>query len=228
MNNLQKITSLVGQPPATTHSNIPPLLHMIWVGDRPAPTYAIDALEKWKHLMPEWTVRMWGNDDITEEHFPISIIHKIHAATKGAQKADIMRYFIIEKYGGVYVDSDIIPHKSLEPIRHLGTRLVVCHDLPITWNYISIGFFAAAPHHPVFMNACCLCHSATINTGDLHMHTGPRLFGQAIANVLTMPAVLLEAQFFYRNKVGDLQPNSTRCTVDFEERFGTHWYAKEW
>jgi mannosyltransferase OCH1-like enzyme len=225
MNNLQKVDVL---PRDITYiNNIPPILHMIWVGDTGYPSYVIDALTNWSSLMPTWQIRLWTNSDITTEHFPEDIIHMIHTATKGAQKADIMRYFIVEKYGGVYVDADVIPCKSLEPIRHINTDIIICHDLPVTWNYISIGFFAAVPHHPILTRACQLCRGATINTADIHLQTGPRLFGEAVASTSDAIA-LLNIYFFYRNRMGDTDCNGTKCASDFEGRLGEHWYAKTW
>ena len=101
------------------NNNIPKIVHIIWVGENDSPTYFNSHILEWKVLMPDWEIRVWKNEDITIEHFPEKIIERINSCIKGAQKADIMRYFIIEKYGGVYVDSDIIPHRSFEPLLKL-------------------------------------------------------------------------------------------------------------
>lgn len=205
---------------------------MIWVGDAERPSYVDTALSEWQRLMPTWQTHLWKNADINEEHFPADIVQLIRTATKGAQKADIMRYFIIEKYGGVYIDSDVTPHKSLEPLRWVNSDIVICHDLPVTWKYISIGFFAAAAHHPVLIRACELCRGVAINTADIHMQTGPRLFGEAVASTpiteVMQPHALLDVYFFYRNCAGDQICDGTVRPTDFEQRLGTHWYAKTW
>ena len=204
-------------PSLQKENEIPRILHLIWVGENAAPHYFHSNVSKWKELMPLWEVRVWSNSDITIEHFPEDIIDLLGRVKKGAQKADIMRYFIIEKYGGVYMDSDVTPHRSLEPLitQIPDAKAIICHDIPLTWQYISIGFFAAVPHHPLFQLSSQLVYSARINTEDLHMHTGPRLFGEAVSRISGNPIVLLPTEFFYRN-------------LDFNERFGNHFYAKEW
>lgn len=208
---------------------IPALLHLIWVGSNPRPDYVDRYVEQWNALMPTWSVRLWTNEDLTESEFPADILTKIHACTKGAQKADIMRYFIMYKYGGIYLDTDIVPHRSLEPIRDIGTPVVLCHDLPVTWPYISIGFFASVPHHPLFNYTCQLCRGAVINIGDLCMTTGPRVLGEAVWRVKpTEPYTLLHCYYFYRNRVGDKQLDLSLRTEDYDHRFGTHFYAKGW
>jgi mannosyltransferase OCH1-like enzyme len=203
-------------------NSIPRIIHLIWVGETKAPVYFDIHVKKWQELMPNWEIRVWKNKDITIQHFPEKIINILQNVEKGAQKADIMRYFIMEKYGGVYLDSDITPHKSLEPLMEIDTKVILCHDLPLTWQYISIGFFAAEPYHPLFKLASELCYSATINTEDLHMQTGPRLLGESIfrldenkIEIKTNEITLLPIKFFYRNE-------------NYEGRFGHHFYAKMW
>jgi glycosyltransferase involved in cell wall biosynthesis len=214
-------------PESFTYSNdivstnsIPRILHMIWVGDSPMPDTFMLYITQWQTLMPSWSIRIWTNTDINSMVFPQEAIDLINTATKGAQKADIMRYFIIEKYGGIYMDADVIPHRSLEPLiaSFKNSSLITCHDIPLTWEYISIGFFAATPHHPVLQTACTMCYDTIVNTEDIHLKTGPFLFGHAIANTpvkLYEKHILLPSKYFYRNS-------------SFNERFGDHTYAKQW
>lgn len=197
-------------------SNIPRILHLIWVGENNAPESLHRYLNTWRALMPAWNIRLWTNIDINE--FPEAAIALINTATKGAQKADIMRYFIIEKYGGVYMDADVIPNASLEPLltNFHNANLIICHDIPLTWHYISIGFFAAAPGHPVLKAACSMCYNIELNTSDIHMKSGPALFGRAIAQTdVTELIYLLPSIAFYYNE-------------NIKGRFGTHTFAKLW
>jgi hypothetical protein len=199
-------------------NNIPRILHMIWIGDKKEPDYVSEYLLKWKNLMPNWQINLWTNADLTEEKFSSNILELLSKVNNGAQKADILRYFIVEKYGGVYVDTDIIPNKSFDPIitQFSDTSLVICHDLEITWAYIANAFFAAVPNHPVLKTACDLClNNIVINTQDIHMHSGPKLFGECILLNDTSDIICLPSKFFYHN-------------LNYEDRFGMHTYAKDW
>lgn len=198
-------------------NDIPRIAHLIWVGDNARPDYFDNNVNKWKELMPLWEIRVWTNEDITVEHFPEKVIKVLSTVNKGAQKADIMRYFIVEKYGGVYLDSDITPHRSLEILKTKipDAKVILCHDLPLTWQYISIGFFAAVPHHPLFQLATELVMNVPLNTEDLHMKTGPRLLGEAVYHLSGHKLILLPHEYFYRN-------------LHYDQRFGHHFYAKQW
>ena len=165
--------------------------------------------------MPDWTMRIWRNEDINEIEFPYDILMKIHMSKKFAQKADIMRYHIIEKYGGIYLDTDNVPHRSLNDILDLGSDIVLWHDNYVTWEYISISFIAAAPHHPIIKTACELCRSVEINTNDIHLKTGPHLLGMAVSIHGDTSCLILNPPFFDKNS-------------EFPEKFASHTYAASW
>lgn len=198
-------------------NNIPRIIHIIWVGEKEQPSFILENVKKWEQLMPNWQIRLWTNNDITTKNFPLDIIYLLDKVVKGVQKADIMRYYIIEKYGGFYMDGDITPHRSLEPfINQLpDTDIILCHDIAISWQYIMNAFFAAIPHHPIIKTACELCKKIIINTEDIHLQTGPRLLGESVF-LNQMPKIsLIKSSYFYHND-----------NIDW--RFGTHCYLKQW
>lgn len=199
-------------------NSIPRILHIIWVGERDPPSYVFENIKQWTKLMPNWKIMFWTNNDLTTKHFPLDIIYLLDKVKQGAQKADIMRYYIMEKYGGVYVDTDVTPYHSFDPLitQLPNTEAIICHDLDLTCEYISIGFFAAIPNHPIFVKTCELCQTVSINTDNIYMVTGPKLLGDAVSiTPVSTKTVLLPSKFFYRN-------------MDFEGRFGNHFYAQEW
>ena len=222
MDNLQNVTIISNydiidqnrdQNRDQEKSKIPRSLHMIWVGKNEAPAYVNTYFLQWKELMPEWSITLWKNADITLEHFPPEIIDLLSWTNKGAQKADIMRYFIIKKYGGFYVDTDIIPHRSFDLLLNEWNNAgaLLCHDLELTWEYI------INPNHPVLRKACELIYGTTVNTEDIHFKTGPHLLGKAVASTIfeKNDVILLPINYFYYN-------------IDYPYRFGHHFYSKLW
>lgn len=210
-----KFTPVITLFKSERKSNIPKLLHLIWVGDKPIPDDVSANISKWREVMPDWTLRIWRNDDINEDEFPYDILMKIRLSKKFAQKADIMRYHIIEKYGGIYLDTDNVPHRSLNDILELGSDIILWHDNVVTWEYISISFIAAVPHHPIMKIACKLCITVEINTNDIHLKTGPHLLGRAVSIAGNNDCLILNHPFFDKNSV-------------FPEKFASHTYAASW
>lgn len=197
---------------------IPRLLHLVWVGKASRPDYLDKHILKWTELMPHWTIRLWTNEDLTDSEIDIDVLSRIHEADKGTQKADILKYYIVWKYGGIYVDADVEPTRSLEPLLFM-SDLVICHHAEVVWEYIGVGFFAASQNHPVLKKAVENCMVAQLNTPEPNMTTGPRAFGMAVASV-PPPAkkyTLLEVDAFYWPE-GGITPN----------RFGSHFFARSW
>lgn len=168
--------------------------------------------------MPHWTIRLWTNEDLTDSEVDIDVLSRIHEADKGVQKADILRYHIVWKYGGIYMDADVEPVRSLEPLLFM-SDLVICHENYVTWEYITNSFFAASQNHPVLKKAVETCMYTELNTPDIHLSTGPRILGFAVANVSppTKKYTLLGLDAFHEPTAG-MTPN----------RFGSHFFARSW
>lgn len=163
-----------------TVSNIPASLHLIWVGEKAPPQRVMENVNTWKALMPHWNITLWTNDNLTEEYFDKEYLDFILSATKAVQQADIMRLYIIEKYGGFYADADIIPARSLDDLLYIDNDIILCNDYPVNLPYISTGFFGAVSGHPVLQAAIKLILDANLNSPEIHVETGPGLFGRCI------------------------------------------------
>jgi len=125
--------------------------------------------------------RLWTNDDLTPDKF--SLLHLIKNARSYAQAADIMRLEILARHGGVYLDTDFECFQPMEPILAAADSwdvgLVIAHEEPRTYEYVSNGMVMARPgHHAI---ASCLKHlhdhGVDLNTGE-NKTTGPGLFGK--------------------------------------------------
>lgn len=92
---------------------IPKILHRIWVGGEP-PAHLVSLGLRWEELNPGWEFRIWRDGDLrwlqnqdlfdrAAEYVPVDGI--------GQFKADVARYEILRKFGGVYVDFDVEPLK---------------------------------------------------------------------------------------------------------------------
>jgi mannosyltransferase OCH1-like enzyme len=201
-------------PPVT----IPLKFHMIWVGDKDIPEYAIVNFLNWKKMMPHWEERLWTNKDINLNEFSQEVIDKINQAKYGAQKADIMRYYILEKYGGFYIDMDTTALRPLDPLVYIGDELILYHDNDLTWEYIINNFIGTIPHHPVLKEACRMVINTELNTEDVHMKTGPFLWGHAVSQVPPESGkkyTLLDSTFFSK-------------FIEYDQKFGIHQYARSW
>lgn len=88
---------------------IPKIIHQIWLGDQSKrPTELMNSI---KLMNPDWEYYLWTDDNLPEDLTLRSRIDAIPDYEMPA-KADLLRYELLYKFGGVYIDADseaIIP-----------------------------------------------------------------------------------------------------------------------
>jgi len=151
---------------------IPRLIHFIWIGG-PIPEWDQKMIDSWKkfHPEPEWKVILWTEKDLPA--FQLKHQAAYDAATRLQQKSNIFRYEILERLGGLYVDTDIECLKSVDPI-HMSCEFYACLEYnkdPVLCNAL-IGCVA---HHPIMQRVCDLIGTE---------YPGPRYFTKCVTSII--------------------------------------------
>lgn len=128
---------------------IPRTIHAVWMGGPMPPEYR-QHLDQWKALNPGWRVRLWGNQEIdaatwrnqnlidrAPELCPERFIPRF--------RSNLIRYEILERHGGVYVDCDL---KPLQPLPDL-TGIEVMAGWERQGEWIGNSIIGAIPGHPL-------------------------------------------------------------------------------
>ena len=119
----------VGEQWEYSSAPIPRVLHQTWKTHEP-PAELQGYIESWRHHNPHLEHMMWNDTEgmaLIRNHYPWFYKH-IGAFKTGVEKADIMRYFILYHYGGIYADLDMESVRPIEPLlerhdRHWGVAL---------------------------------------------------------------------------------------------------------
>jgi len=89
---------------ARAHGDIPRILHWVWVGGGGAiPEKFHPMMESWRRLHPEWQTVIWTDDLVTWQLRNEAVLLQ---ADTYAELSDIVRLEVVERFGGVYVDTD--------------------------------------------------------------------------------------------------------------------------
>lgn len=91
----------------------PPLLHRIWVGNKPIPRRSQEYWNKFRILNRGWELRTWREDNMAD----FELAKFFQDCTHPAYIADLARIEVLWRNGGVYVDADVEPIGSFEPLR---------------------------------------------------------------------------------------------------------------
>jgi mannosyltransferase OCH1-like enzyme len=107
----------------TYKNGIPKIIHQVWINDtflgnpkKDIPNKVKASQQEWSRLHPDWKYMLW-TDEYTRDHieyFRPSYLDLYDNYEYLIQRADMIRYFILYDFGGLYCDIDMYPLKNIE------------------------------------------------------------------------------------------------------------------
>lgn len=120
-------------------TKIPRILHRIVLGEEPAKS--AEYWQRFRDLHPEWQL-ITHTDPLNPDAFPLTSPYWDRAVSV-AQVADLVRFEVLLRWGGVYVDWDVEPLRSFDPLLGIGAFSA--------WEdsrSVAFGVIGAPPEHP--------------------------------------------------------------------------------
>lgn len=155
---------------------IPKIIHQIWIGPKTIPKYCLDHMETWKRIHPDYQYMLWTNENLPELPPKAKAqFDRYGRMEKWAFQCDILRFYILNIYGGVYVDVDYECFKKIDPLLEK-QMFFVLRGLNIHWVPNSI--FGSEPNNP-------LLNYILDNLVDEPYH-GPVFLGREIKRYLNL------------------------------------------
>jgi Mannosyltransferase OCH1 and related enzymes len=93
---------------------IPKIIHYCWFGRGEMPEVALGCIESWHRFMPDWEYRLWNEDNFDVDS--VAYTKEAYAAKKYAFVSDYVRLLVLEKEGGIYLDTDVEVYKSFDDL----------------------------------------------------------------------------------------------------------------
>lgn len=95
---------------------IPRVFHSLWLGD-PMPSHLREYVATWTRIHPGWTHRIWTDDDLDWlKNQDLYDFAEAITRSHGQFRADVARYEILYRHGGIWVDCDF---EAVAPIDEL-------------------------------------------------------------------------------------------------------------
>jgi hypothetical protein len=123
-------------------SDIARSLHYVWFGGRPKPASMEAVIAGWKRLMPHYRIIEWNESNVDLTAHPW--MKRMHDEGRYAFASDYARFMILWEHGGVYLDTDVVMKKSIEPF--LQERCLWAFELD---SFLSTCIIATVPRHPL-------------------------------------------------------------------------------
>ncbi len=204
-----------------------PTIHYCWFGGNPKSAVIEKCIASWRKYFPDSEIVEWN-----ESNFDVNCnlyVRQAYEAKKYAFVSDYVRFWALEKYGGLYFDTDVEVIRTFDIMEQEG----FCgFETP---EFIAPGLvlYAREPRHPIICEAKQWYeHSAFLD------ENGERIK----INVCGMFTELLKKHGFQPNNqlqvCGGMTLYPTEYFCPFNDATGVlkktqntyciHWYAKSW
>lgn len=138
-NNPKKVTY-------SKNPKIPKIRHAIWVGGKPLPKVYKRMDKTWRKLLPKWEHKIWTDREVKKLKLRNQALYD--KSKDPVEKANILRYELLYKFGGLYVDMDAQGLQPFDDFHHLYTFYTgIC---PLDCDaMLNNALIACTPQHPI-------------------------------------------------------------------------------
>jgi len=224
---------------------IPKIIHQTWKDDNP-PAVLKCLSDTWKQQHPDWEYRLWTDDmnrAFISRYFP-EFLARYDSYPSGIYRVDAVRYLVLYKLGGVFVDMDFECFRNISPLLQHASCVFGCepaehctlHEKDLI---ISNAFMGVAPHHPFLEQVYDELMNYSADTDHPNNHvletTGPFMLSRVYGRYRTKKEVkLLEPSLIYPLTKAALaqmfsagKPGVSTCR-ELEQAYALHYYYGTW
>ncbi len=192
---------------------IPRMIHQMWIGDKPLPH---KLLKTWQNKNPSCVYVLWTDSML--RYFDFQNIWQRDNTPELAGKCDIMRYEILHKYGGIFIDADTECTNELDNFFFMEKRFTCFEDEeyrgnPIIEGLVTPSFMGCEPNDSLFgLIILEISHMKEI-TEAAWIQTGPVMFTKMVNKWQhTFPTTIYPSWYFVPNKPSGINYSGTDKT----------------
>lgn len=93
---------------------IPKIIHYCWFGPKEIPASEQEYIKDWHEKLPEFEIKIW-NEQSFDLNIAATYVQQAYEAKKYAFVSDYVRMYVLQKYGGIYFDTDVEVLSDLTP-----------------------------------------------------------------------------------------------------------------
>lgn len=196
----------------TMHPAIPKTIHYVWVGGKPLTPLARRCIESWKVHAPEYTLRFWHDDNIPRDH---PYVQEMYRRKKWAFVSDYVRFWALEREGGVYLDTDM---ELLRPLdRFLSDQVFFGRTKD---GFTACGIVGACPGEDILS---IILREYDVQESEIKLETSPRIVTRVLRDNPEYTATVYPPEIFYPCNDGE------RCTKEMQAHaYARHHWAESW
>lgn len=199
--------------------SIPKIIHQIWLGDKNIkPT---NLIQTWIDMNPSWTHILWTEENM----FELECMKQFNEMHHYSGKADILRYEILYRYGGFFIDADSECIRSLEDFLCDNQTFACYENEEVRPGLVANGYLACTPQNPIIYTLINhIKHINNINMYEPWIITGPRLLTKVIEES-SLPFTIYPSHYFIPIHYTNIKDNSSTAYIGDDYVFAKQYWG---
>lgn len=96
---------------------IPKIIHYCWFGNNEKSSFIKKCISSWSKKLKDYQIKEWNDENINEliKGIDSKFLKDAIKEEKYAFISDYIRLLALQKYGGIYLDTDVLVYKNFDP-----------------------------------------------------------------------------------------------------------------
>ena len=197
---------------------IPKIIHYCWFGPSQKSAIALQCIESWKKYAPDFELIEWNEHNTAA--FQNSFYKNAYRKKKFAFVADTIRVAVLQKYGGIYMDLDMLLLQSITPL----LKYDFFSGYEVT-DRTAYGLFGGIPNHRFFNAMQAFYENTSFNQFSLPVIT--HTFATTIhKDHLLENEQIFDSEYFYALKYQDKDKDYSSFVTS--NSYAVHLWDHSW
>lgn len=210
---------------------IPKIIHYCWFGKGKKSKLVNNCIKSWKHFLPDYEIKCW---DETNTCFDVPYIIQAYKLQEWAFVSDYVRLKVLNDYGGIYFDTDVLVVKNFDALLRNSCFFGVEEK-----KIIGTAIIASVKGHP-FINYCLDDYISLkkIELNNIKEFISPKIitrcfkdyynFNKDFTNQLNFKDITIYSkELFYPMPLTD-RYNKHYERFIFEDTYAIHFWDASW
>jgi len=213
---------------------IPKKLHFIWFGKKEIPIHFNDFIIQWRQNYKDYDIIIWNDEMVERENLVPDELKKYYFSDfPEAFKADILRYIILNKYGGFYFDVDCQFLKKI-PDHFLNFKFLGGIQ---SNGEVNIAFFASQMNNELLIETIesipksinTAIHGNYYTREAIYKITGPEFFNKICLKYFSnTDYFFFTKEYFYPYAWWEMDRRNENFNITSPISYVVHHWTKSW
>lgn len=212
------------------NKRIPRYIHYCWFGGKTIPLQYEKYMKSWKEFCPDFEIMRWDESNFPIEDFMYAA--EAYKENKMAFVSDVARIYALQKFGGIYLDTDVEIIKPLDTILR-------GHEAVLGWesikaNTMGTGFLAFVPKHIICERMIDYYkeHHFKLEDGTLNIKSNTRILAELIEKEYgLLPSTSVQSKsgiIIYPRRYFTAFSTVTKQSEITDDTYCIHHFAASW